>query len=53
MPNFAENTQAVIIVWENAEKFQSATTPIFSSKEYADFAGVIDVETYFATSPTK
>ena len=53
IPSLAENTQAVIIVWDNAEKFQAAATPIFASKEYADFAGVIDVETYFATSPTK
>ncbi|WP_425075286.1 hypothetical protein [Psychroserpens sp. S379A] len=53
MPTLAEHTQAVVIVWDNAEKFQAAATPIFNSKAYADFAGVIDVETYFATSPTK
>ena len=32
IPNLAENTQAVIIVWENAEKFQAAATPIFWHK---------------------
>ena len=51
IPNLAENTQAVIIVWENAEKFQAAATPIFGTKEYQEFAKNLDVETYFATSP--
>ena len=53
MPKLAENTQAVIIVWENSEKFQAAATSIFSSKEYADFASLIDVKSYFATFATK
>lgn len=53
IPSLAENTQAVIIVWENAEKFQAAATPIFGTKEYQEFAANLDVETYFATSPTK
>jgi len=53
MPELAENTQAVIIVWDNAEDFQAAATPIFASEEYNNFAASIDVETYFATSPTK
>jgi hypothetical protein len=53
MPKLAENTQAVIIVWENSEKFQSAATPIFSSKEYTDFSSIIDVQSYFATFATK
>ena len=53
MPKLAENTQAVIIVWENPEKFQAAATPIFGSKEYADFANLIDVKSYFATFATK
>lgn len=53
IPSLAENTQAVIIVWENAEKFQAAATPIFGTKEYQDFASNLDVETYFASSPTK
>lgn len=53
MPTLAENTQAVIIVWENAEKFQAATTPIFGTKVYQEFAENLDVETYFATSPTQ
>ena len=53
MPSLAENTQAVIIVWENPEKFQAAATPIFGSKEYADLSQNLDVETYFATSPAK
>ena len=52
-PKLAENTQAVIIVWENAEKFQKAATPIFSSKEYADFSDLIEVKSYFATFATK
>lgn len=51
IPTLAENTQAVIIVWENADKFQSAATPIFGTKEYQEFAENLDVETYFATSP--
>lgn len=53
IPTMAENTQAVIIVWENAEKFQAAATPIFGSKEYQEFAENLEVETYFATSPLK
>ncbi|RMG22426.1 MAG: hypothetical protein D6730_16390 [Bacteroidetes bacterium] len=53
MPKLAENTQAVIIVWENSEKFQAAATPIFGSKEYADFSSLIDVKSYFATFATK
>ncbi len=53
VPSLAENTQAVIIVWENAEKFQAAAQPIFGTKEYQEFAKNLDVETYFATMPTK
>ncbi|MEZ4848455.1 MAG: hypothetical protein R3B93_07525 [Bacteroidia bacterium] len=53
IPILAENTQAVIIVWENVEKFQAAATPIFGSTEYQEFAGNLDVETYFASSPVK
>ncbi|MCB0707629.1 MAG: hypothetical protein KDC34_20075 [Saprospiraceae bacterium] len=52
IPTLAENTQAVIIVWENASKFQAAAMPIFSTTEYQNFAANLDVETYFATSPT-
>ena len=53
MPKLAENTQAVTIVWDNAEKFQAAATPIFGTKEYQQFAENLDVETYFANIPTK
>lgn len=53
MPTLAENTQAVIIVWENSEKFQAAAGKIFASTEYANFAGLIEVQSYFASSPTK
>ncbi len=53
IPNLAENTQAVIIVWGNAEKFQSAAQPIFGSEAYQAFAANLDVETYFATSPVR
>jgi len=53
IPSFAENTKAVIIVWENTNKFQAAATPIFKSKEYQNFAVNINVETYFTTSPTE
>jgi hypothetical protein len=53
IPSLAENTQAVIIVWENSEKFQAAAEPIFGSVAYHNFAAKIDVQTYFATSPTK
>ncbi len=53
MPKLAENTQVVIIVWENAEKFQAAANPIFGSQEYADFSNLIDVKSYFATFPVK
>jgi len=51
VPALAENTQAVIIVWENAEKFQAAAQPVFASDEYQQFAANLDVETYFASSP--
>lgn len=51
MPVKAENTQAVIIVWNNAEQFQAAATPIFGSAEYQAFASQLDVKSYFATSP--
>lgn len=53
VPTFAENTQAVIIVWKNAEHFQSAAEPIFGSPEYQVFAENLEVETYFATAPIK
>ncbi|NRA52446.1 MAG: hypothetical protein HRU12_25235 [Phaeodactylibacter sp.] len=53
MPKLAENTQAVTIVWDNAEKFQAAATPIFGTKEYQQFPENLDVETYFANIPTK
>jgi len=53
IPSLAENTQAVIIVWEDAAKFQAAATPIFGTKEYQEFAESLEVETYFATSPTQ
>lgn len=53
MPKLAENTQAVIIVWENSEKFQAAATPIFGTKEYKEFAADLDVKSYFATFATK
>lgn len=52
IPSFAEGTQAVIIVWDNAEKFQAAAQPIFGSTEYAEFAENLEVEVYFASSPT-
>ena len=52
-PHLAADTQAVIIVWESAEKFQAAATPIFGTTEYQDFAANLDVETYFATSPVE
>ena len=51
IPTLAENTQAVIIVWENIEKFQAAAQPVFASQAYADFASLIDVKTYFASIP--
>jgi hypothetical protein len=53
VPTLAEKTQAVIIVWENAEKFQAAATPIFGTPEYQNFAANLEVETYFASSPVK
>lgn len=53
VPTLAENTQAVIIVWEGPEEFQAAATPIFSSKEYQEFAENLDVETYFASFPVR
>lgn len=52
-PQLAEDTQAVIIVWEDSEKFQQAATPIFGSKAYTDFAALIEVRSYFATFATK
>lgn len=53
MPALQENTQAVIIVWQNAEAFQAAANPIFASTEYNNFAQNLEVSAYFATSPTK
>lgn len=53
MPSLTANTQAVIIVWENSEKFQAAASQIFASEAYSDFAALIDVKTYFASVPTK
>lgn len=53
IPTLADNTQAVIIVWENAEKFQAAAQPIFGTEEYQNFAANLEVETYFASSPVK
>ena len=38
---------------ENAEKFQAVATPVFSTKEYQEFAANLEVETYFASTPTK
>ncbi|MGE0589253.1 MAG: hypothetical protein AB7O48_11820 [Cyclobacteriaceae bacterium] len=53
IPGLAKNTQAVIIVWENGEKFQAAAQPIFGTTEYQEFAANLEVETYFASSPIK
>jgi hypothetical protein len=53
MPSLAENTQAVIIVWENGEKFNTSAPKIFGTPEYQNFAANLDVETYFATFPVK
>ncbi len=53
VPSLEENTQAVIIVWESGEKFQTAARPIFGTSEYQEFAANLDVETYFASSPFK
>lgn len=53
IPSLAENTQAVVIVWENAEKFQAAAQPIFGTAQYQEFAANLEVEVYFATSPTE
>jgi len=52
MPKLAVNTQAVIIVWENSDKFQAAATPIFGTNEYQDFAADLEVKSYFATFAT-
>lgn len=53
VPVLAEDTQAVIIAGDDAATFQAAAQPIFASAEYAAFAGRIDVQGYFATSPTE
>ena len=53
IPSLAENTQAVVIVWDNAEKFQSAAEVVFGTKEYQEFASKLEVEAYFASSPIK
>ncbi|MEM7297873.1 MAG: hypothetical protein AAF391_06365 [Bacteroidota bacterium] len=53
IPVLAENTQAVIIVWESAEKFHAAAQPIFASSEYEEFAANLEIETYFASNPTE
>jgi hypothetical protein len=51
MPQFQENTQAVIIVWNNAQAFQAAATPVFASEEYQNFSKNLEVSAYFASSP--
>ena len=51
VPALAGQTQAVIIVWEDAEKFQSAAPQLFGTSAYQAFAAHLDVETYFATTP--
>lgn len=53
MPQFRENTQAVIIVWDNAEDFQAAAQPIFASDEYQNFAKNLEVSAYFASTPVE
>ncbi|MCB0662417.1 MAG: hypothetical protein KDC24_06740 [Saprospiraceae bacterium] len=53
MPTLAENTQAVIIVWENGELFNAAAPKIFGTTAYQEFASKIDVDAYFATIPGK
>ena len=53
IPSLAENTQAVIIVWESVEHFQAAATPVFASQSYQEFAEQLEVEAYFASFPTK
>ncbi|MEQ8706746.1 MAG: hypothetical protein RIC19_22625 [Phaeodactylibacter sp.] len=51
MPKFQEGTQAVIIVWDSLEDFQSAANPIFASAPYQDFAKNVEVSAYFASAP--
>lgn len=51
MPVMQEKTQAVIIVWENAEKFQAAVPGIMQSPESAAFMPMVEVKAYFASSP--
>jgi hypothetical protein len=53
VPSLVENTQAVIIVWENVEKFQSASQSISVSKEFQEYVANLEVETFFAASPTR
>lgn len=53
MPHLAENTQAVIIVWESITSFQAAAEPVLSSELYQKFSSQIDVQSYFASVPTK
>lgn len=53
MPSLQKNTQAVIIVWESAEQFQTAAQPIFGSEEFQQFSNNLDVQTYFASMPVK
>lgn len=53
MPILQENTQAVIIVWENAAKFQAAVPVIMQSTESADFMAAVEPFVYFAANPTK
>ncbi len=53
MPVLQDNTQAVIIVWENAEKFQAAVPSIMESKESADFMPNVEPSVYFAANPLK
>lgn len=53
MPQFMEDTQAVIIVWKNLESFQAAANPVFASDTYQNFAKNLEVSAYFASAPVK
>lgn len=53
MPVLQENTQAVIIVWESAEKFQAAVPTIMGTAEAQAFMPTVTPSAYFASSPTK
>lgn len=52
-PNFIEDIQSTVVVWESAEKFMAASQTILDSKPYKNYVSLVEVENYFAMHPAK